>query len=110
MRSRIVYTRKSDGGVSVCCPTQWAIDGMARGIWGDAPRGEIERKIELSIAGGRPADAARRFIQAMHWGGCNTQEALAIIRDRDCAHLGRQIELFDVEELPDRWFRNAWRR
>ena len=44
-------------------------------------------------------------------GGCTTAEALAIIRDRDCAHLGTMIELFDIDELPgDRWFRDAWTR
>ena len=111
MRKRIVYTRREDGGVSVCCPTQWAVDGMARGAWGDAPRGVIEARIEASIAGGRQADAAARFIRAMHFGGLTEAEALCVIRDRDCAPHGTAVELWDLEEIPpDRWFRDAWRR
>ncbi len=46
----------------------------------------------------------------MH-GGCTTAEALGIIRDRDCAHLGTAIELWDLVDVPtERWFRNAWVR
>lgn len=109
---RIVYTRLDDGGVSVCCPTGWAIAGMSRGgMWGPLKRGDLDDMIAKSVAGGRPADAAARFIRAMHFGGCSTQEALCIIRDRDCAPHGRNIELWDVSEIPqDRWFRSAWRR
>lgn len=111
MRRRIIYTRHDDGGVSVCCPSREAIEGMARGDWGDLPRGEIEYRIEKAIAGGRPPDAAARFIRAMHFGGLTEAEALAVIRDRDCAPYGRDIELWDLDDIPgDRWFRDAWRR
>ncbi len=69
-------------------------------------QGEIDAQIEA----GFPEDATRRFIRALAFGGCTTAEALAIIRDRDVERGSTAIELWDVDELPDRWFRNAWRR
>ena len=46
----------------------------------------------------------------MDEGGCTTAQAFEIIRDRDCGHLGTGHELWSAADLPDRWFRNAWRR
>lgn len=47
----------------------------------------------------------------MMFGGLTTNEALGLIRDRDCAHRGTGIELWNVADVPsDRWFRDAWRR
>ena len=80
------------------------------GFWSDKPRGFGEIQIERQIARGVQADAARRYVKAMQCGGLTTAEAYAVIRDRDCSHLGYHIELMDYEELPDRWFRNAWKR
>ena len=111
MTKRIVYTRHKDGGVSVCTPTAWALQWLScGGFWGIRPRGWYDAQVERQIARGVHADAARRFVKAMVLGGCNTQEAYAIIRDRDCAHLGYHIELMNYDELPNRWFRNAWKR
>lgn len=109
MNKRIVYTR-FDGGVSICCPADDAIAWMGcGGYWNDYPRGFMDVQIERQIKDGRDPDAARRFAHAMQFGGCTTAEALEIIRDRDCAHLGTAIELWD--DVPtDRWFRNAWYR
>ena len=112
MDKRIVYTR-FDGGVSVCCPTDECIAWMTGGggIWDKEPPGFLEVQIERMIEAGHGADASRRFARAVQFGGCTTAEALGIIRDRDCAHLGTAIELWDAGEIPaDRWFRNAWRR
>ena len=68
-------------------------------------------QIERQIAAGHDADAARRFVIAMQFGGCSTAEAYGIIRDRDCAHLGTGCELWDVKDIPtDRTYRDAWRR
>ena len=108
---RIVYTCH-DGSVSVCIPTDWAIKALASGgFWGARPRGWYDRQVESQVARGVLPDAASRYVRAMITGGCTTAEALAIIRDRDCAHLGTQIELQDASDLPaDRWFRNAWSR
>lgn len=80
------------------------------GSWGNKGRGWVQAQIERQIEVGHAPDPTRRFILAMQFGGCNTPEALAIIRDRDCAHRGTGIELWDCDDLPDRWFRNAWRR
>lgn len=112
MRKRIVYTRHSDGGISICCPAPEIIQVLScGGFWADKPRGFADRQIDSMIARGVSPDAARNYARAVVLGGCSTQEALAIIRDRDCAHLGTQIELWDLDDIPsDRWFRDAWRR
>lgn len=111
MIKRIVYTRH-DGGVTVCCPSATAIAWLGcGGFWGRCPRGFADVQIESMIARGVNPYAAQRYAKAMTVGGCTTAEALEIIRDRDCAHLGTGIELWGVDELPhDRWFRDAWRR
>ena len=111
MTKRIVYSRYSDGGVTVTTPTEWAIAMMScGGFWSDKPRGYGDVQIERQISRGVQPDAARRYVKAMTLGGLTTAEAYAVIRDRDCAHLGYHIDLMDFEDLPDRWFRNAWKR
>src|SRR4030095_606004 len=104
----IVYTRP-DGGVNICHPAEECVLAMSRGgYWSEHPRGFLDIQIERQIEAGHHPDAARRFARALHYGGCTTAEALEIIRDRDCSHLGTGHELWD--NLPqDRWFRNAWR-
>lgn len=111
MDKRIVYTRH-DGGVSVCCPSDWAISVMGcGGLWDHLPPGVMDRQIASMVNRGVSEDAAHRYAKAVMFGGCTTAEALEIIRDRDCAHLGTAIELWDVGEVPaDRWFRDAWSR
>lgn len=118
--SLIVYTRPSDGGVSVCRPTQWAIDIMCNGggLWDDRPRGFMDEMVRRKscpiLQKGRniSESTARRFVKAMQYGGCTTAEAYDIIREHDCTRGGDGIlhELMDWDELPDRWFRDAWRR
>lgn len=112
MDKRIVYTRVSDGGVSICCPTDWAISVMGcGGLWDHLPPGVMDRQIASMVKRGVNEDAAHRYAKAVMFGGCTTAEALEIIRDRDCAHLGTAIELWDVDDVPtDWWFRDAWRR
>jgi hypothetical protein len=106
----IVYTRH-DGGVSVRWPTRWALRALASsGFWDRYPEDFFENQVESGIAQGRSERAIRRYIRAMRDGGCTTAEAYEIIRDRDCAHLGTGHELWRFDELPDRWFRDAWRR
>lgn len=109
MHKRIVFNRH-DGGVSICCPTDWAISMMGcGGLWDRRPRGYMDIQVERQIARGVKPDVARRYARAMQFGGCTTAEALEIIRDRDCD--GTAIELWDVAEVPtDRWFRDAWYR
>lgn len=110
MQKRIVYTRVKDGGVTVCCPSGWAIAMMGcGGFW--KTRGFVDIQIERQISRGIVPDVARRYAHAMQFGGCTTAEALEIIRDRDCAPYGTAFDLWDVEDIPtDKWFRDAWRR
>jgi hypothetical protein len=54
--------------------------------------------------------AARRFVMAAAFGGCTTADAYDIIADADARPYGTAAELIDPGDLPDRWFRDAWRR
>lgn len=112
MPKRIVYNRKSDGGVSVYAPAQNCLAMMAcGGRWNGERRGFLHDQIDRQIERGIRSDVAQRFVLAMQFGGCTTAEALEILRDRDCAPHGTAIELWDSDEIPsDRWFRDAWVR
>lgn len=110
MKKRIVYTRH-DGGVSVCCPAPEIFTVMSSGgYWDDQPRGYVETQIERQIAAGIAPDHARRFAHAVAFGGATEAEVWGIVRDRDCARYGTLHELMDFDDLPGRWFRNAWYR
>jgi hypothetical protein len=115
----LVYTRFADGGVSVCYPVPQIIAYMTGGggYWDDQPRGFLDelvrRKTCPELQNGHPVpdeDTARRFVNAMQWGGCTTAEALEVIAGHDCERFGNLIELQDTEELPSRHFRDAWKR
>lgn len=108
---RIIYTRP-DGGVNLCHPSAECMAWMTGGggYWADFPRGYEDEQVRRKVAEGCCEYAASRFCRAMMRGGCTDAEALEIIRDRDCGHLGSGFELMDAAELPDHWFRDAWRR
>jgi hypothetical protein len=107
---RIVYTR-FDGGISVCVPSVRAILFMQNGgRWADKPVGYVSAQIERQIAGGVHPDYAARFARALAFGGCSEAEAWRIVKDRDCASHGTLHEIHAAEDLPDRWFRDAWVR
>jgi len=111
-RERILYTRH-DGGVAICHPAAECMAWMTGGggYWDQMPRGYAEEQVQRQISAGHQERAARRFCRAMTQGGCTDAEALDIIRDRDCGHLGTAFELLDVSAIAtDRWFRDAWRR
>lgn len=106
----ILYTRH-DGGVTVTYPTPEVFRVMqCGGFWNDKPSGYVQTQIERQIQAGIDPDHARRFAHAVAFGGCSEAETWEIIRDRDCARHGTLHELIDVADLPDRWFRDAWRR
>lgn len=112
---RIIYNRNEDSGVSVCCPTDWALTAMCSGgAWREFPwfyPGFDKVQIERMIKRGIRADVAQIYARAMMEGGCTTAEALEIIRDRDCAPVGTAIELWAFSDVPtDLWFRDAWKR
>ena len=106
----ILYT-SHEGGVSICTPSltcfKWLSSG---GYWAGHSRGWLEEQEERQIAAGHFPWAVRAFMRAMQEGGCTTAECYEIIRDRDCGHLGTAHELIDPADIPDRWFRDAWRR
>lgn len=107
---KIIYTAH-DGGVRVYTPSREIFRIMASGgYWSDRPRGFLQKQIERQISDGIDPDHARRFANATEYGGCTTAEVYDILKDRDCGRHGRLHELIDPLELPDRWFRNAWRR
>jgi len=108
---RAILTTAWNGDVRVTYPTPEIFDVMsAGGYWSDRPRGFLWRQIELQIQGGVDPDTAKRFAYAVQFGGLTTAEVYEVIRDRDCARHGKDHDLIDPAELPDRWFRDAWSR
>lgn len=106
----ILYTRH-DGGVSVCYPTRNIFCVMqAGGWWDDRPRGYIEEQIRRQVESGIDEEHATTFAYAVAFGGVNEAEAWTIIRDRDCARHGFDFQKIHSDDLPDRWFRDAWTR
>lgn len=104
----ILYTRH-DGGVSICTPAPDIMEWMScGGYW--RPDVDLDEQVERSVAAGHSESAVRRYIKALTVGGCTTAECYELIRDRDCGHLGTAFELVDHGAIPDRWFRDAWRR
>jgi hypothetical protein len=75
-----------------------------------APRGTIDAEIEKQCRGHNlPEDVAARYVRAIICGGLTEREAWGVIQDRDCRG-GTGHDIVEVSDLPDRWFRNAWRR
>ncbi len=122
MHSKLFAVTRPDGCVTLVTPSWRAIrvygsgagpDAEACGTnwyWNAKRRGFLAEQEERQIAAGHPAHAVRRHIHAMTFGGLTTAEALELIRDRDCAVFGTAADLIDIEDVRDRWFRNAWRR
>ena len=50
--------------------------------------------------------AAYRYARMMMTGGCSRRQAIEIIAEQDCGHLGTAIEIVDIDDLPkDRTYR-----
>jgi hypothetical protein len=101
-----------EGAVALTNPAAQIMMAMCGGgLWRNPERGFINRQIESKIAQGKDPDASRRFCRALAFGGCVDSEALGILRDFMCLHLGTAHEVWDIDDVPaDRWFRDAWRR
>lgn len=111
MAQAFLLTRFADNGVTVQHPAAECLRALASGgYYGRPPRGFLETQIERQVEDGRTRQGAARFTNALAWGCGNSKLALDILRDRDCAHRGYNIELIDTSDLPDRWFRDAWTR
>jgi hypothetical protein len=115
---RLVYTRKADGGVNVFCPTKEAVRAMTSGggYWDDRPRGFLDELVrrktcpKLQKGANVTEVAAWKFIKAMQWGGLTTAETWPVFAAHDCERFGHDVQLMRYDELPDRWFRDAWTR
>jgi hypothetical protein len=111
---RIVYTRFSDGGVDVMTPTEEIFRiFQSGGWWDDSPigvRGFVEEQVSRMVKDGIKPDAAHRFAKAVAFGGVVGHEAWDVLRARDCEHRGHNFVKMSTSDLPDRWFRNAWRQ
>jgi hypothetical protein len=86
---------------------QWLAEG---GYWKGKMPGWLDGWIDRKVSEGRNERDVHTFARAVQDGGCTTAEALAVMRDYDCLHLGSGFETISLDELPDRWFRNAWVR
>jgi len=106
---RILYTRH-DGGVNICTPAPDILAWLSNGGYWDGKGVDLEEQVERAVIAGHSRSAAIRFVRALDHGGHTTAEAYDIIRDRDCGHLGTAFDLVAFSDLPDRWFRDAWRR
>lgn len=108
--TQVLFTR-FDRGVSTCRPDPHCMQAMMVGGWWDQyPVRTIREQIPRQLEAGVKPWAARRFFEALGDGGVDLLEAFWIIANRDCAHLGEALVLCNDEELPDEWFRDAWRR
>lgn len=112
MRQRIIYTLPSRE-IGVVVPSDNCVAWMGcGGRWGDdVPKGFLDVQIERWIEKHNlKPDAARGFVNALRFGGHTTSEALDRIADKDARPYGTAVEVIDRDDLPDRWFRDAWRR
>ena len=110
-----ILTTGFNGNVLVTYPTEEARSFMTRGGgWFDhherGIRGGLKYEIDKQVAQGLPEEATIRLLNAMAFGGCTDAEFYEIIRDRDCWNMGTMQELSSITDLPDRWFRDAWKR
>jgi hypothetical protein len=119
---RIICTAH-DGNPVVVQPSQLAISYMTGGGgWYDPwikqnPRGFLDEMVRRKtchlLQKGRPVpsqDEAWKLVNGLQFGGYSTSEAWDAIRGHDAARYGTQFEVVHVKDLPDRWFRDAWRR
>lgn len=111
-RRHVELTEKGDKGgeVSSHCPNPGAFFWAQRGgLWGNAPRGFLDEQVRRQVAGGIKEDHARRWVNALQYGGLSEAETWDLIRARDCERFGYDHTLLDFDDLPERTFRNAWR-
>jgi hypothetical protein len=117
MTRKHMVTTAPDGRVLITTPslTAMAYVTCGGGPWDDElqhePPGFLERKIAEQAKNGVGERNARRFVEAMHRGGCSVDDACEMMRDRFAAHLGMGHEVWSTVDVPtDRTYRAAWRR
>lgn len=105
----ILWTRP-DGGVNVTVPSSNCIRWMQTGgRWLGERASFVDEQIERHIADGHRDRVAVAWCRGLQYGGVARRDAIELIRDRDCRD-GVAHEMIDPSELPDRLFREAWRR
>ena len=115
-RERILDTREG-GAVAITCPAEEGIRYLMLGTtyrwhpWHGRWWGFWIVQFNRMVARGVKPRAAYRYARMMVTGGCTRREAIEIIAERDCGHLGVAIEIVDIDDIPqDRTHRDAWRR
>jgi hypothetical protein len=110
--TRVLFTRKTDGGVSIFNPSLRTVSVLQQGNgYGRMlKRGTLEVQTQRLIEDGIDQDIAQTFVNAYAFGGNTEAEALKILIDRSCAHEGLHIDVVTKQELPPRFYRNAWIR
>lgn len=114
----IVYTRfrNKDFGdteencVSIFYPSNDIFQILQYGWPEPIKRGFVEEQTERQIASGIDENTASRFAKAVAFGGITEKEGWDILRGRCHNPLGHSHTLEEDYDLPDVWFRNAWRR
>lgn len=110
---RCIVSTRPDGGVTITHPTQ---ETMAFLTNGGAPVGYYGRnldrdwEIQKFVNAGLRESVAAKWIDALISGGRTDAEAYELIRDKDTKPDWSGHELWDRNELPDRWFRDGWAR
>lgn len=80
------------------------------GLWDGQPRSFFDEQVRRQVESGIPADAAKRYLNALQYGGVTEAEAWGIMKGRTHNPAGHSHELIEFSDLPPRWFRNAWVR
>jgi hypothetical protein len=109
---RCIVSTGNGGWVHVTHPTNEIMSIFTNGGAPDGYFGRIDRDYQIAEMvkrGVRECDAVR-WIKHLFSGGLTTAEAYELIRDRDTKQEWTGKELWDKGELPDRWFRDAWKR
>lgn len=108
---RLILHTRPDGGVTYTMPSPDAMRALTQGgfpLWTVGTCYEQEMaKVEEQ---GLPVAIWSRWYRAYERGGLTDAEAYALIRDKDVPACDSAAELIDWSDLPDQWFRDAWRR
>jgi hypothetical protein len=110
MNRAIVYN-SFKGGVEVCHPAPDIFSIMwYGGFWDEAPEGFVEEQIDRQVRSGIDPAHAKRFAEAVAFGGKTENEVWEILIERDTSRFGDMPEIVHLSDLPPRDFRDAWRR
>lgn len=72
-------------------------------------RGFAREQVRRHIERGVSPDIARKWVDAMQFGGMTSGESWGLFFGYSCFD-GTDHDVIAVSDLPNKWFRNAWRR